>query len=176
MEIVVRAALLFGFLWLITRVVGRSTLGELSTFQLLLYVTMGDLVQQSITQQDYSMTSGVLAVGVFALLTVLLSWINSRWPGSRSVIHGIPVVIIKDGEPLLDVLRPGTPVGQRRVRRRAGERASPTGRGRARRAGGRREDLLLHRLRQRQRRPGAAAGRVSLERPGGRESRWARSD
>ena len=104
MEIVVRAALMFGFLWLITRVVGRSTLGELSTFQLLLYVTMGDLVQQSITQQDYSMTSGVLAVGVFALLTVLLSWINSRWPGSRSVIHGIPVVIVKDGEPLLDVL------------------------------------------------------------------------
>ena len=104
MEIVVRAALLFGFLWLITRVVGRSTLGELSTFQLLLYVTMGDLVQQSITQQDYSMTSGVLAVGVFALLTILLSWVNQRWPGSRPVIHGTPVVIVKDGEPLLDVL------------------------------------------------------------------------
>ena len=105
MEIVVRAVLLFGFLWLVTRVVGRSTLGELSTFQLLLYVTMGDLIQQSITQQDYSLTSGVLAVGVFALLTILLSWINSRWPGSRSFIHGVPVVIVKDGEPLLDVLR-----------------------------------------------------------------------
>ena len=105
MEIVVRAVLLFGFLWLITRVVGRSTLGELSTFQLLLYVTMGDLIQQSITQQDYSMTSGVLAVGVFALLTILLSWINARWPGSRPFIHGVPVVIVKDGEPLLDVLR-----------------------------------------------------------------------
>ena len=81
MEIVVRAVVIFGFLWLVTRVVGRSTLGELSTFQLLLYVTMGDLVQQSITQQDYSLTSGILAVGVFALLTILLSWINSRWPG-----------------------------------------------------------------------------------------------
>ena len=54
-------------------------LGELSTFQLLLYVTMGDLVQQSVTQQDYSVTSGVLAVRVFALLTILLSWVNSRW-------------------------------------------------------------------------------------------------
>ena len=105
MEIVVRAALVFGFLWLITRVVGRSTLGELSTFQLLLYVTMGDLIQQSVTQQDYSLTSGVLAVGVFALLTILLSWINSHWPGARPLIHGIPVVIVKDGEPLMDVLR-----------------------------------------------------------------------
>jgi uncharacterized membrane protein YcaP (DUF421 family) len=105
MEIVIRAVVMFGFLWLITRVVGRSTLGELSTFQLLLYVTMGDLIQQSITQQDYSLTSGVLAVGVFALLTILLSWVNSRWPGARSMIHGIPVVIVKDGAPLMDVLR-----------------------------------------------------------------------
>jgi uncharacterized membrane protein YcaP (DUF421 family) len=104
MEVMVRAVLLFGFLWLITRVVGRSTLGELSTFQLLLYITMGDLVQQSITQQDYSMTSGVLAVGVFALLTILLSWTNARWPGARPFVHGIPVVIVKDGRPLLDVL------------------------------------------------------------------------
>jgi hypothetical protein len=30
----------------------RSTLGELSTFQLILYVTVGDLIQQAVTQQD----------------------------------------------------------------------------------------------------------------------------
>jgi uncharacterized membrane protein YcaP (DUF421 family) len=46
MEIVVRAVVIFLFLWVVTRAVGRSTLGELSTFELLLYVTMGDLVQQ----------------------------------------------------------------------------------------------------------------------------------
>ena len=45
MEIVIRAAVVFVFLWIITRVVGRATLGELLTFELLLYVTMGDLVQ-----------------------------------------------------------------------------------------------------------------------------------
>ncbi len=70
-----------------TGAVGRSTLGELSTFQLLLYVTMGDLVQQAITQQDSSVTAAVLAVGVFALLTVALSWIGWRSPGARPVIH-----------------------------------------------------------------------------------------
>jgi uncharacterized membrane protein YcaP (DUF421 family) len=104
MEIIVRAVVIFLFLWLVTRVVGRSTLGELSTFQLLLYVTMGDLVQQSVTQQDYSVTSGVLAVSVFALLTVLVSWANTRWRRIRPLVHGVPVVIMKAGEPLLDVM------------------------------------------------------------------------
>ncbi len=56
MEIVYRALFMFFFLWVITRVVGRATLSELSTFELLLYVTMGDLVQSAVTQQDFSVT------------------------------------------------------------------------------------------------------------------------
>jgi uncharacterized membrane protein YcaP (DUF421 family) len=104
-EIVFRALFIFGFLWFITRVTGRSTLGELSTFQLLLYVTMGDLVQQAVTQQDYSVTSAVLAVGVFALLTVAISWLNSRSSRIRPITHGIPVVIVDQGEPIMPTLR-----------------------------------------------------------------------
>jgi uncharacterized membrane protein YcaP (DUF421 family) len=98
MEIVLRAAVMFFFLWLVTRVVGRSTLGELSTFELLLYVTMGDLVQQAVTQQDYSVTAGVMAIGVFALLTVALSWTQWRFPATRPAIRGSAVVVMRDGE------------------------------------------------------------------------------
>jgi uncharacterized membrane protein YcaP (DUF421 family) len=96
-EIVIRAAVMFAFLWAVTRAVGRSTLGELSTFELLMYVTMGDLVQQSITQQDYSVTSGVLTISVFALLTVALSWSQWKFPRLRSVIRGKPVVVVREG-------------------------------------------------------------------------------
>lgn len=105
MEIVLRAVVIFLFLWLVTRLVGRSTLGELSAFQLIVFIIMGDLVQQAVTQQDYSITGAVLAVSTFALLTILLSWINTRWPRSRTVLHGVPVVVFHDGEPLLDVMR-----------------------------------------------------------------------
>ncbi len=78
MEIVVRAAVVWVFLWIITRAVGRSTLGELSTFQLILFVTMGDMVQQGVTQQDYSVTGSLLAVSTFAVITVAVSYANQR--------------------------------------------------------------------------------------------------
>ena len=104
MEIVWRALFVFAFLWFITRVAGRATLGELSTFELLLYVTMGDLVQQAITQQDYSMASGVLAVSTFALLTVVFGWISWRFAKTRPFVNGVPVIIVKDGEPRLDAM------------------------------------------------------------------------
>jgi uncharacterized membrane protein YcaP (DUF421 family) len=104
MEIVFRAVVIFFFLWIVTRAVGRSSLGELSTFQLLLYVTMGDLVQQAITQQDYSVTAGILAVSTFALLTVVFGWISWRYRRSRPFINGVPVIIVKDGEPRLEAM------------------------------------------------------------------------
>lgn len=102
MEIVIRALVVFVFLWVLTRAVGRSTLGELSTFELLLYVTMGDLVQQGVTQQDYSVTSAVLAVGTFALLTVGLSWLQWRFRRVRPLVTGRPVLVFADGRPLED--------------------------------------------------------------------------
>jgi uncharacterized membrane protein YcaP (DUF421 family) len=98
LEIVLRALVVFLFLWVITRAVGRSTLGELSTFELLLYVTMGDLVQQGVTQQDYSVTGAALAVGTFALLTVMLSWTQWRFPRARDLIAGRAALVIEDGE------------------------------------------------------------------------------
>lgn len=97
MEIALRAVVVFLFLWGVTRAVGRSTLGELSTFELLLYVTMGDLVQQAVTQQDASVTGALIAISVFAVLTVALSWVQWRFPRARSVVNGTPVIVVRDG-------------------------------------------------------------------------------
>ncbi len=105
MEIVFRAIFVFAFLWLVIRAVGRSTLGELSTFELVLYVTMGDMVQQAVTQQDSSIASAFLSVGVFALLTVALSYANWRWPRLRPVIHGAPTIVVANGEPDIACMR-----------------------------------------------------------------------
>ena len=105
MEIVVRAAIVFFFLWGITRVVGRSTLGELSSFELILFIVMGDLIQQGVTQQDFSVTGALLAVGTFAVLTIAVSWINVRFPQARTITQGTPVVVVSGGEPNLDVMR-----------------------------------------------------------------------
>lgn len=105
MEIVIRALVIFFFLWGVTRAVGRSTLGELSSFQLLLYVTMGDLVQQAVTQQDYSLTAGMLGIGTFALLTVGLSWIQWRFARAQPVTSGRPVLVWHDGRPVEATMR-----------------------------------------------------------------------
>jgi uncharacterized membrane protein YcaP (DUF421 family) len=105
MEIIARAAVMYVFLWVVTRATGKATLGELSTFQLVFYIVLGDLIQQGVTLQDYSATGAVLAIAVFTVLTVTVSWVNLRWPKARPIIHGAPVVVVSDGEMRGDLMK-----------------------------------------------------------------------
>ncbi|HZD17176.1 MAG TPA: YetF domain-containing protein [Actinomycetota bacterium] len=105
MEIVIRAAAVFLFLWLLMRAMGKKELAELSAFELVLLVVIGDLVQQGVTQEDMSVTGAILAVGTIALLVLLSSYIGFRSDRARRVIDGVPVVVIRDGEVLGAVLR-----------------------------------------------------------------------
>ena len=105
MEIIVRATLLYLFLWAIARGTGKRELSQMTAFELVLLVSMGDLIQQGVTQEDMSVTGAFLAVGTIAAWIAAGSWIAFRFKRARPVIDGYPVVIVRDGEPILDVLR-----------------------------------------------------------------------
>src|SRR5437588_12260332 len=105
MEIIVRATAIFFFVWLVTRSIGKRQLSEISAFQLILLVTIGDLVQQGVTQDDRSLSGAFLAVGTIGLLVAISSGVAYFWPGSRRVIEGLPVIVVKDGHIIDEALR-----------------------------------------------------------------------
>jgi uncharacterized membrane protein YcaP (DUF421 family) len=98
MDIVIRAALVYLFVWLVLRALGKRELGELTAFELVLLFIIGDLVQQSITQGDTSLTAAVLAIGTITLLILTQSYVVFRWQRTRPVLEGVPVVVVLDGE------------------------------------------------------------------------------
>src|SRR3954451_15458305 len=100
MDLVFRATVIFFFVFLITRIAGKRELSSLEPFDIILLVVIGDLVQQGVTQSDYSVTGALLAVSTIALLTVLVSWTSFRSGGLRPILAGEPIVLIEDGEPI----------------------------------------------------------------------------
>jgi uncharacterized membrane protein YcaP (DUF421 family) len=99
-DIVVRAAFAFAFVFFLTRIVGRRELSSLEPFDLIMLIVLGDLVQQGVTQSDYSVTGLVLAAGTIALLQVAVSYVNYRFRRVRQVLAGEPIVLIEDGRVL----------------------------------------------------------------------------
>ena len=104
MELIVRATVIFFFLWVLTRGMGKRELSEMTAFELLLLVTVGDLVQQGVTQEDMSITGAMLAVGTVALWSLVFGYLAFRFPRTRPVLEGMPGVIVRDGEVLPDFL------------------------------------------------------------------------
>jgi uncharacterized membrane protein YcaP (DUF421 family) len=99
-DLVLRATVGFLFVYFLTRVVGRRELSSLEPFDLIMLVMIGDLVQQGITQNDFSVTGMLLVAGTVALLTVAVSYTNFRFPRLRPILEGEPVIVVQDGEPI----------------------------------------------------------------------------
>ena len=98
MDLVLRAAIIFFFIWALTRVVGRRELNTMEPFDVILLVVIGDLVQQGVTQSDYSLTGAVLVISTVALLTVTLSYVSFRFPRLRPFMDGEPLVLVQNGQ------------------------------------------------------------------------------
>ncbi len=98
MQIVVRAVVLYLFVWLLTRAMGKKELSQLSMFEMVLAVAIGDLIQQGVTQEDQSVTGAMLAVGTFGILVMIFSYTSFKIPRTRQALEGIPIVVVRDGE------------------------------------------------------------------------------
>ncbi len=105
MDIVIRAAVAFTFIFLVTRVAGRRELSSLEPFDLILLIVLGDLIQQGVTQSDYSVTGLILACSTIALLQMTASYLNFRFARLRTVLDGEPLILIEDGRVLERNLR-----------------------------------------------------------------------
>jgi len=97
-DIVARATVAFLILFLLLRVLGRRELSSMEPFDLILLVVIGDLIQQGVTQSDMTLTGSMLAIGTFAILTVLVSWLVFRFRRLRPVLDAGPLIILQDGK------------------------------------------------------------------------------
>jgi uncharacterized membrane protein YcaP (DUF421 family) len=98
MDLVLRAIFAFFFVLFLTRVVGRRELSSMEPFDLIMLVVIGDLIQQGVTQNDFSVTGLVLVAGTIGVLTVLVSYAGFKFRRLRPVLEGEPLVLVEDGK------------------------------------------------------------------------------
>jgi len=97
MDIVIRATTIFFLIWLVTRGTGKRELAEITPFELVLLVIMGDLVQQGVTQDDRSLTGAVIAVLTITFWVLLFDSLTFRSKRLQKVFEGVPTVIVHEG-------------------------------------------------------------------------------
>jgi uncharacterized membrane protein YcaP (DUF421 family) len=102
MDAVLRAAAIYGFLLVIFRVTGRRTLAQITTFDLVLLLIIGEATQQALLGDDFSVTNALIVITTLVAIDVALSLAQHYSRTFDKLIDGVPLVIVEDGKPLDD--------------------------------------------------------------------------
>ena len=101
MDVVLRASAIFFLLYVLLRLFGKRQLGQMTPFEFVALVVVGDFVQQAVTHNDFSVTAAALAVATFGFWSLVLGWASYRSDALRRLFEGQPRIVVQDGK-LLD--------------------------------------------------------------------------
>src|SRR5437588_7146719 len=97
MDSALRAVIVFAVLWLLIRLSGRRTLGEVTNFDFVLFLIIGGATQRALTGQDYSLLNAFIIVVTLLALNVILSFVETWFPRTRPWLNGLPIVLVEHG-------------------------------------------------------------------------------
>jgi uncharacterized membrane protein YcaP (DUF421 family) len=102
---VLRVAAIYGFLLVLFRLAGKRTLAQMTSFDLVLVMVIGDATQQALIGDDFTMGTALIAVSCLVLLDVGFGYAKARWTAIDRVMDGLPVVLVDRGTPLVERMK-----------------------------------------------------------------------
>jgi len=97
-ERAIRSVAVYAFLLVAIRIFGRRELGQLTAFDIIVLLTLSNILQNSMIGNDNSVTGGMIGAGVLLSANLILAFVVSRRSGAERVIEGTPRILIHDGK------------------------------------------------------------------------------
>ncbi|MDQ3214936.1 MAG: DUF421 domain-containing protein, partial [Pseudomonadota bacterium] len=94
---VLRAAAIYIGLLVIMRFAGKRSLAQITTFDFVLLLIIGEASQQALLGQDFSVTNALLVVITLVMLDIGLSLVKRRSKTLDKLLEDVPLVIVEDG-------------------------------------------------------------------------------
>ena len=102
MDSVLRAAIIYIALMIIMRLAGKRSLAQITTFDFVLLLIIGEATQQALLGQDFSLTNAIIVIVTLVALDIGLSWVKRHSKVLDKVLDDVPLVIVEDGVALKD--------------------------------------------------------------------------
>jgi uncharacterized membrane protein YcaP (DUF421 family) len=104
MDAVLRAAAIYLVLLLMLRLTGKRALSQVTTFDFVILLIVGEATQQALLGEDFSLTHASLVIATLLVLDRGADYLAWRWGWFRRSTESIPVVLVENGKPLPAVL------------------------------------------------------------------------
>ena len=98
MDTVLRIVIIYLFLMLALRLMGKREFGELAPFDMVVLLLIPEMFSQSMVREDFSLTNAFVAVSTLLTLVFVTSLISYRFRAVGRAIAGAPTVLVRHGE------------------------------------------------------------------------------
>jgi uncharacterized membrane protein YcaP (DUF421 family) len=98
MDSIIRAAVVYLFLLIVFRIAGKRSLGQVTTFDLILTLIISEAIQQALIDTDNSLTNALLLVTTLVALNIGFSLLKQRSPRVDRWMEGAPLLVIQGGK------------------------------------------------------------------------------
>jgi uncharacterized membrane protein YcaP (DUF421 family) len=100
MNPVVRGLAVYIFLVIIFRFIGKRSLSQSTTFDLILLLIISEVTQQALVGEDFSITGAFILITTLIGADLIFSQIKNRFDWFEKVAEGMPMIIVDHGKPL----------------------------------------------------------------------------
>src|SRR6266498_1686736 len=104
-ELILRSAVVYGFLLVILRITGKRQVGQLAPFDLVLLLVLSNAVQNSMNGGDNSLIGGLISATSLIALNYAIGYATFRSKRLEAIIEGRPEVLIHNGHLFEDVMK-----------------------------------------------------------------------
>ncbi|MDF2556967.1 MAG: hypothetical protein K0R71_795 [Bacillales bacterium] len=92
-------------LLILTKILGKTTISQSSTFDFIAVLVLGDLVGAAMYAKDAKVFHVLFAIAIWGALIFFTALITQKFRKTRSIFEGTPQLIINKGKIVFDVLK-----------------------------------------------------------------------
>src|SRR5680860_668549 len=96
MDAVLRAAAIYLLLLVIFRIAGKRSLAQITTFDFVLLLIIGEATQQALLGNDFSMTKAMIVIVTLLMLDIGFSLAQGRFPKLTPWLEDMPLLLVEN--------------------------------------------------------------------------------
>jgi len=100
MNPVIRGIIIYVFLLIIFRIMGKRTLNETTTFDAVLLLIISEVTQQALVGEDFSLTASAILICTLMGTDIIFTLAKEKWAGFSRLAEGVPLILVDNGKPL----------------------------------------------------------------------------
>lgn len=100
MNPVIRGIVVYLFLFIVFRFMGKRSVAAITTFDFVVLLIISEVTQNALVGQDYSVTNAMVLICTLMGLDIVLSLIKNKFKKFDQVAESTPLIIVDHGRPL----------------------------------------------------------------------------